>query len=114
MLQALDMGIKAQLALAKPVKNTPVVEQPAPKAGLVFKGRIVTTTRINGMKLIHEDTGVEVEIGETVKDFRGEPAEVTGWATPLTSASTGRVHVKENGHDSEYYPGVFGLKIVKV
>jgi hypothetical protein len=73
---------------------------------------VATTARINGMKLVHEATGVEVQIGEEVTDFRGDKATVTGFGTPRSPASEGRVHVKQEGFDCEFYPSVFGLKIV--
>lgn len=64
------------------------------------------------MKLVHKDTGVEVEVGETVTDFRGDKAIVTGMEKPRHSASTGRVYVRPL--DAEwtqgYYPSVFDLE----
>jgi len=67
------------------------------------------------MRLIKETTGVEVNTGDIVHDFRGKAAYVTGWATPRHSGSTGRVYVKEmndQGFTGEYYPSVYGLKWV--
>jgi len=63
-------------------------------------------------KLVHKDTQLEVEKGETVIDFRGDSAIVTGWEEPRHSGSTGRVYVRPV--DAEwtqgYYPSVFDLK----
>jgi hypothetical protein len=62
------------------------------------------------MRLIHEKTGQPVTIGETVTDFRGDTATVTGWQEPHKPESTGRINVRlpQADSDCQYYPGVFG------
>lgn len=59
------------------------------------------------LKLVHVKTGKEVEVGDKVKDFRGDPAVVTGWTPPRKPASEGHIRVKINGHEMEYYAGVY-------
>jgi hypothetical protein len=56
--------------------------------------------------LVREDSHLPVEPGDTVFNFRGEAAVVTGGRPPQHQASTGRVWV-DGG--AEYFPSVFGL-----
>jgi hypothetical protein len=65
------------------------------------------------MKLIHEATGNEVVDGETVTDFRGDKAVVTGREEPRHSGSTGRVYVRANGWTNGFYPSVFDMKWIE-
>lgn len=67
------------------------------------------------MILVSKDTQIPVSVGDTVTSFRGEKAQVTGWAEPQTSCSTGRVYVKEEWASSQaaYYPGVYNLVFVE-
>ena len=60
---------------------------------------------------IHEESGRLVQVGDKVRDFRGEYATVTGFLAP-SGGSTGRVYV---GDSRGYYPSVFGivLKVVE-
>jgi len=63
------------------------------------------------MKLVHLATGLEVQRGEVVTDFRGDRATVTSWEAPRHSGSTGRVYVEaEAGYNQGFYPSVFNLK----
>ena len=65
------------------------------------------------MRLVHKD-GREVVVGETVTDFRGDTATVTGWETPRSPASTGRLYVKaEDGWTQGYYPSVFDCEWIE-
>lgn len=66
---------------------------------------------MNQGKLIHKD-GHEIKVGDEVADFRGDKLIVTGWREGRDSSSTGRVFVKEDGHDREYFPGVIDAHIV--
>jgi hypothetical protein len=64
-------------------------------------------------KLIDEKTGAEIKSGDPVTTFRGEKYELTDFAPPKHSASTGRVYLEdENGNTVEFYPGVINAKIV--
>lgn len=65
-------------------------------------------------KLINKETNREIKVGEQVTDFRGKPAIVVGFQSPLFAGSEGRIYVKEKTFDYEksYYPSVFGAKIV--
>ena len=64
------------------------------------------------MKLVHENSGERVNIGDTIISFRGEAFIVTGWYVPRNPNSSGRVFVKLPGTEdiAEYFPGVFNLK----
>jgi hypothetical protein len=68
--------------------------------------------------LVEENGGAEVKPGMRVLTFRNEIYELIGFTVPGSDASTGRVQVKKPGeqvlpgHGREYYPSVFGLKIV--
>lgn len=58
--------------------------------------------------LVHKSTGKPVQIGEEVTDFRGDKAIVTGWDTPHSPASTGRLYVVEQDRAPfGFYPSVF-------
>jgi len=67
------------------------------------------------MKLVHKDSEVEVQDGETVTDFRGDASIVVSREEPRHSGSTGRVYVKpadpaDGAWTQGYYPSVFDLK----
>jgi hypothetical protein len=68
------------------------------------------------MRLVHEDTGIEVVDGEVVTDFRGDKCIVAGREEPRSPASTGRVYVRPT-HGEQwtqgYYPSVFNLKWIE-
>lgn len=68
----------------------------------------------DGYKLMRD--GKEVKIGDKVKDFRGNPVIVSGFALPKHEGSTGRVYLKApNGvYLGEFYPSVVDCAIVKV
>jgi hypothetical protein len=61
------------------------------------------------MRLVHDDTGLEVEVGETVTDFRGEKARVVSIERPHHAGSTGRIYVQPLFAEwtQGYYPSVF-------
>lgn len=65
--------------------------------------------QVNDWVLVHEDTNEEVNAGDSVTSFRGEPAVVKGGMPPHKPSSTGRVWVD----GGEFFPSVFGLKWVK-
>lgn len=67
------------------------------------------------MKLINEETGKEVKIGDMVVDFRGDgPYELVDCREPHKPSSTGRVYCKdEKGNINEWFPGVVGCKWVE-
>jgi len=66
-------------------------------------------------KLISNQTGKEIKIGDTVADKRGDPFVVLGFTPPHRPGSTGRVIVKRLGEDirNEFFPTVFDAKIVE-
>lgn len=59
------------------------------------------------MKLVHKDTGKEVEVGDTVTSFRGDFATVRFFQKPHKPSSSGKF---TTGGGFEYYVGVFGLE----
>lgn len=65
--------------------------------------------------LTHED-GTAVELGDKIKDFRGDMSILIDADPPVHEGSTGRVYVRRAdderrpGTSSAYYPGVFDLK----
>jgi hypothetical protein len=65
-------------------------------------------------KLVNEETGVELVIGQEVLDFRGDKMTLLGFTPPKHAGSTGRVTVQEEGKEGrrEYYPSVIGAKII--
>lgn len=75
-------------------------------------GKTVTSEDWSGKTrtLVHEGTGKPVTVGETVTDFRGDKATVTGGEAPHKQGSTGRVYVKQNEHEAQYFPSVFELE----
>ena len=64
------------------------------------------------MKLINSKTKQEVKIGDMVTSFRGEKYEVRSWSEPQHRGSTGRMYVKSDVYDRDYYPAVFNCEFV--
>lgn len=66
-------------------------------------------------KLIEEASGNEVKPGMKILNFRNEIWEYLSFRSPQSAGSTGRVHVKhcDTGVEREFYPQVFGLKIIE-
>lgn len=69
----------------------------------------------DGWTLIHEKTGEPIKIGETLTDFRGATATLTGGNPPHKPGSSGFVFTTRTpgGSTRESYPSVFNLKWVK-
>ncbi len=65
------------------------------------------------LKLIDEKTGKELNIGDKVKTFRGEEAELQGWCEPLKPTSTGRIYIKLKEGVREFFPSVIGACFVE-
>ena len=63
----------------------------------------------NKWTLVHKDTSAPVQVGETVKSFRGDEQIVLGGTPPHKPSSSGKVWVE----NAEYYPDVFGLKWIE-
>ena len=63
-----------------------------------------------------EINGKRVEIGDTIKTFRGEPGILKSIVVPHKAGSTGRVYVEldesESQWDSEFFPSVIGAEWV--
>jgi len=66
-------------------------------------------------KLVEEASGKEVKPGMKVLSFKDEIYEFQSFRSPQHAGSTGRVQVKccDSGIEQEFYPQVFGLKIVE-
>lgn len=64
------------------------------------------------VKLVHELSGEEIKVGDTVKTFRGEDAVVTHMRPPQHSASSGKVTVRLVGNklETEFFPSVIFAK----
>ena len=68
------------------------------------------------LQLVHKATGVPVEIGEVVTDFRGDRQRVTEMIEPHHPGSTGRVYVCDLDDEPTllssfgYFPSVFDLE----
>lgn len=54
-------------------------------------------------------TGLNIDEGTSILDFRGDEHTLTGGEPPHKPGSTGRVWTDHGG----FYPGVFGLKWVQ-
>ena len=62
------------------------------------------------------EDGKAIKKGQVVKDFRGEPHKVVGFAPPHKEGSTGRVYTKHGDdfeHEGSFFPGVINAKIHK-
>lgn len=55
------------------------------------------------MKLIHKATGVEVKVGDAVKNSRGETGTIEGWVRPRHTASEGQIGVIRAGMNVPLY-----------
>ena len=64
----------------------------------------------NSGTLISTKDGHVIKVGDELADFRGEVWRVTGWREPQHAGSTGRIYVERDGHQMEYFPGVFDAK----
>ena len=64
------------------------------------------------MKLIYNDTGIEVKKGDQViTNPREEKATVISFSPPHKPSASGKVYIElENGSKREYYVGVIGAK----
>lgn len=76
-----------------------------------------------GYILVDEKTGEKFVLGTKRADFRGDTVYVFGYVPPRHEGSTGRVWVSKKRvpktvswpkDGAEYYPSVYGLKIVPV
>ena len=65
----------------------------------------------DGWTLVHGRTGVPVQEGEVVRDFRGKAETIKGGRPPHKPESTG--HVWVGAYSQEYYPSVFDLRWIK-
>ena len=62
------------------------------------------------MNLIHSKSKETVKIGETITSFRGDKYTVVGMCKPSHISSTGRILVKNEHRESEFYPSVFNCE----
>lgn len=67
------------------------------------------------MRLIYEETGEEVKVGDKAKTFRGEECTVTYFRPPHKSNSEGKISVRFDGSsfDMEFYVSVIGAKWIE-
>lgn len=70
------------------------------------------------MRLVYEDTGVEVKNGDEVETFRGAKVNVVHIEKPKHGGSTGRVYVKDidatnDTHCAGYFPSVIGAEWIE-
>jgi len=67
------------------------------------------------MRLVYEDSGTEVQVGDKRETGRGEVVEVTYFREPHKPSSSGKVSVVEEGltGSREYYVGVIGAKWIE-
>lgn len=62
------------------------------------------------------EDGKAIKKGQVVKDFRGEPHKVVGFAPPHKPSSSGRVYTKHGDdfeHEGSFFPGVINASIHK-
>lgn len=62
------------------------------------------------------EDGKAIKKGQVVKDFRGEPHKVMGFAPPHKPSSSGRVYTKHGDdfeHEGSFFPGVINASIHK-
>jgi hypothetical protein len=64
----------------------------------------------DGWTLVHEESGRQVFLNDTVRCFLGEKDEILGGRPPHRLGSTGRVWTTRG----EFFPSVFGLRYVRV
>ena len=74
------------------------------------------------MRLVYEDSGKEVKIGDNVITFKGDNVKVVYFGEPHKPSSTGRVTVEYNGvqwrpsdggHQMDYFVGVIKAKWIE-
>jgi len=70
------------------------------------------------IKLIDEKTQKAIKLNEVYSDFRGEKWVIESYSKGHHPGSTGRVYAHKPGDESttgyrEFFPGVFGMKIVE-
>jgi hypothetical protein len=71
-----------------------------------------TMIRKGAWLLVYTHDRVPVNVGDIVRDFRGDTTVVTDGIPPHHEGSTGRVCVREavdGGYEMSYYPSVYGL-----
>ena len=61
------------------------------------------------MRLVHEETGKEIEIGQKVMSFRNEEFTVLSIEKPHKPSSTGRIYTEAGGR----FPSVYGCKWIE-
>jgi hypothetical protein len=67
-------------------------------------------------KLINEETGLEIQVGDKVTSSGGDEYILQSFKEPHKPSSTGRVYVKPangEGMSREFFPSVIGAKIVE-
>jgi hypothetical protein len=67
-------------------------------------------------KLINEETGAEIQVGDKVTSSGGDEYILQSFKEPHKPSSTGRVYVKPasgEGMSREFFPSVIGAKIVE-
>lgn len=69
---------------------------------------------IEGYKLIDCKTGLTVNKGDTITDFRGDVYTVTGGAPPHKASSCGYVYTVFDGSEGCYYVNNFSIVWVKI
>lgn len=67
------------------------------------------------MRLVYEETGEEVKVGDKAKTFRGEECTVTYFRQPHKSNSEGKISVRfdDSSFDMEFYVSVIGAKWIE-
>lgn len=65
-------------------------------------------------RLVHKETGDQVNIGDKLLDRDGSTVIVQGWRKPHKISSSGRVFVKgdDDTFEQQFFPHVFDLEIV--
>ena len=64
-------------------------------------------------RLVYEETGIEVKVGDEVTTHDGEKVTVDCFAPPHKASSQGKVNVtfcKDKSWSQEFYVGVIGAK----
>lgn len=100
-------------------------------AGIQRAGRLLSKEEVEEMVMennslarpelwdTHElrgEDGKAIKKGQVVKDFRGEPHKVVGFAPPHKPSSSGRVYTKHGDdfeHEGSFFPGVINASIHK-
>jgi len=67
------------------------------------------------MRLVYEDNGKEVEVGDVRETSGGDTVEVTYFRKPHKPSSSGKISVRHqlDGWTSEYYVSVIGAEWVE-